>query len=104
MTGQSGGVKYLTEGFYTFDMLSNTTVVEQTATLKLYKVPYYKGLPLAGGVRIAQIKSPSTLRKYQYMNDNWKSSGIQIRNPLYAAMMFHLQILVIIMWLVVRLY
>ena len=75
---------YLTEGFYTFDMQSNTTVVEQTATLKLYKVPYYKGLPLAGGVRIAQIKSPSTLRKYQYMNDNWKSSGIQIRNPLYA--------------------
>lgn len=75
---------YLSKGKHTLDLQSNTTVVEAEITLRFYELPYYTGLPPSCGVRIAKIKSPSSVKRYQYIDENKQSTGILLRDLLYT--------------------
>ena len=66
---------YLSKGISTIDLQSNTTVVESEITIKFYEIPYYTGLPPSCGVRIAKIKSPSSIKRYQYIDEEKQSTG-----------------------------
>lgn len=48
------------------------------------KLGYYE--PLVGGIRIAEIKSPLTTRKYYYTNDKGECSGRLNRKPVFNRM------------------
>lgn len=75
---------YLSKGISTIDLQSNTTVVESEITIKFYEIPYYTGLPPSCGVRIAKIKSPSSIKRYQYIDEEKQSTGVLLRDLLHT--------------------
>ncbi|WP_291582228.1 RHS repeat domain-containing protein [Bacteroides sp.] len=56
-----------------------------TVEIKIYQAKQWQCEPYVGGVRIAEIKSPLSTRKFSYLTDIGICSGKLNREPIYAS-------------------